>query len=225
MGRYEPGCYGPLEPGLSHRQRRKVLCSPARRTGFPAAGHKNIPSHCPYSYHRESLCSARDNVNSYPGNQGKQLGFFGILHGAAACLPCEQGPAGTGRRCFSWALMNLPGQLLVGHQGGKSVAAQGKNLYLRQTSVVATGRVCSSQFSRNMGLLLALGGQVAAMAGWWWVPGNLLGRRKVSWCCTQPTWRPPCTNGSVCGECFRSVLFFLPDILLKKHRKYLWTVQ
>lgn len=76
MGHYEPGCYRPLEPGLSHRQRRKVLCSPARRTGFPAAGHENIPSHCPHSYHRESLCSARDSVNSYPGNRGKQLGFL-----------------------------------------------------------------------------------------------------------------------------------------------------
>ena len=111
------------------------------------------------------------------------------MRGAAACLPCEQGPARTGRRCFSWALMTLPGQPLVGHQGGKSVAAQGKNLYLRQTSVVGRGRACSSQLSRNVGSLLALGGQAAAMAGRQWVPhlaGHWAGPCGASWVSAGP---------------------------------------
>lgn len=173
MGCFKPSCCRPPEPGLSRRQRRKALRSPARRTGFPAVGHENIPSHCPCSYHRESLCSAGDNVNSYPGNRGKQLGLFGILHGAAACLPREQGPAGPGRRRFSGAITNLPHRPLAGHRAGKSVAAQGKNLYLRQTNVVAEGCgvVCGvgdftpASSPEAQGPVLTLKGQAAAMVG------------------------------------------------------------
>lgn len=207
MGCFKPSCCGPPEPGLSRRQCRKALRSPARRTGFPAVGHENIPSHCPCSYHKESLCSAGDNVNSYPGNRGKQLGLFGILHGAAACLPCEQGPAGPGRRRFSGAITNLPHRPLAGHRGGKSVAAQGKNLYLRQTNVVAEGCgvVCGvgdftpASSPEAQGPVLTLKGQAAAMAGQRWVPGLAawLGRALGCILGQRQAW---CWQGRVCYQ-------------------------
>lgn len=85
-------------PGKTHR----ISCSGSRKHTFP------LSPPC----HGESLCSAGDNVNSYPGNQGKQGRLFGILREAAACLPQQQGLARAGTA----ALMatNEPLSLAVG---------------------------------------------------------------------------------------------------------------
>lgn len=85
-------------PGKTHR----ISCSGSRKHTFL------LSPPC----HGESLCSAGDNVNSYPGNQGKQGRLFGVLREAAARLPHQTGlaPAGTA------ALMatNEPPSLAVG---------------------------------------------------------------------------------------------------------------
>lgn len=85
-------------PGKTHR----ISCSGSRKHTFP------LSPPC----HGESLCSAGDNVNSCPGNQGKQGALFGILREAAARLPQQTGLALAGPA----ALMatNEPPSLAVG---------------------------------------------------------------------------------------------------------------
>lgn len=80
-------------PSKTHR----ISCSRSRKHTFPLS----LPCH------GESLCSAGDNVNSYPGNQGKQGRLFGILREAAACLPHQKGLA-LGETAFLMATNERP---------------------------------------------------------------------------------------------------------------------
>lgn len=113
-------------PGKTHR----ISCSGSRKHTFP------LSPPC----HGESLCSAGDNVNSYPGNQGKQGRLFGILREAAARLPHQTGLALGGTA----ALMatNEPPSLAVGWPLRWKICGsptEKKNLNLRQTTVCGGG--------------------------------------------------------------------------------------
>lgn len=131
-----------------------MLRSPARRTGFPAAGQENIPSYCP-RHVTGSPCAPLGTMSTptlaTKENKDGCLAFYAKLPPASLTRQAwhRQG------RPPSWPLMSRPPWPLVGPRGGKSVAAPGKkkkSLKLRQTSVCGGGgeeRTASSPSERG----------------------------------------------------------------------------
>lgn len=121
----QAGCCRPLELQPGHRQCRKMLRSPARRTGFPAAGQENIPSHCP-RHVTGSPCAPLGTMSiptlATKENKESCLAFYAKLLPASLTRKARHWET----RPSSWPLMNVPRQPLVGCRGGKSVTAQGK---------------------------------------------------------------------------------------------------
>lgn len=118
------GCAAPA-PQPGHGQGREMLRSPARRTGFPAAGQENIPSHCP-RHVTGSPCAPLGTMSTptlaTKENKDGCLAFYAKLPPASLSSKAWHGQG----RPPSWPLMSFPPWPLVGPGGGKSVAAPGK---------------------------------------------------------------------------------------------------
>lgn len=91
----------------------KCRVSPARRTGFPAAGQENIPSHCPRRV-TGSPCAPLGtmSVPTLATKENKEgcLAFYAKLLPASLTRKARHWE----RRRSSWLLMNVPRQPLVG---------------------------------------------------------------------------------------------------------------
>lgn len=130
---------GAPAPQPGHGQGRKMLRSPARRTGFPAAGQENIPSHCP-RHVTGSPCAPLGTMSTptlaTKENKDGRLAFYAELPPASLTRQAwhRQG------RPPSRPLMSLPRWPLVGPEGGKSVAAPGKKKSQLKTNKCLWGR-------------------------------------------------------------------------------------
>lgn len=113
MHHIQAGCCGPPEPQPGCRQGRKMLHSTARRTGFPAAGQENTPSHCPCRV-TGSPCAPPGTISvptlATKENKEGFLAFCVKLPPASLTRKARYGE----RRPSSWLLTNVLRQPLVG---------------------------------------------------------------------------------------------------------------
>lgn len=204
MHRIQAGSRRPLEQQPGRRQGRKMLRSPARRTGFPAVGQENTPSHCP-SRVTGSPCAPPETM-SVPtlATKENKKGFLAFC----AKLP----PASLTRKArhrerwpSSWPLTNVPRQPLVGCWGGKYVAAQGKTLSLDKQTLRGEARKSGHQPAlqsavpapapgRQRGAGCSAVGHGGAARGAWAVPAGQ-GRAQLWW------WWGGVWQGWVCQRC------------------------
>lgn len=111
-----------------------MLCSPARRTGFPAAGQENIPSHCPHCV-TGSPCAPLGTMSiptlATKENTERCLAFYAELPPASF----TKGPA-LGETVFLMAVNERPSSAVGWPLRWKICGSpRKKKLYLRQTNV------------------------------------------------------------------------------------------